>query len=306
MIQEIEFETLKSQSLQSKIDNEDHELFLAEFGLTKERVKEIVENTSDMTDLPPGTYKFKKGKSKIDRTGIFATADIYPFEIVCAARINGKRTIVGRYTNHSKNPNAKMIRGSNDDMIIMATKKIHGSRGGQDGEEITVDYRQSLSLNLEILRDITKINLQEIQRIGLLKKEEIKRFLSSVETQMLKMPQCELPIKHYFSKGVYGREMTQSANSFVMGKIHKHSTMNVLSKGELSILSVDGIVRIKAPYTFVSSPGAKRLIYAHEESVFSNFHATEETDIEKIEEQFISKTYEEVVALNTNLKEIKE
>lgn len=139
--------------LTSKFDHNDFELFLIEFGLTKEQVRELSETESDMIPLPHGSYKFKKGKSKIEGTGLFATADIEPFEILCAARIDGKRTIAGRFTNHSANPNAKMIKGSNGDIALMATKKILGCHGGQDGEEITIDYRQSLRLNLDIAKE---------------------------------------------------------------------------------------------------------------------------------------------------------
>lgn len=124
-------------------------------------------------------------------------------------------------------------------------------------------------------------------------KEEIQTLILDLEEQLKNAPQVEIPQKHYFSKGVYGREITFPKGILIVGKIHKFPAMNVLSKGEVTVISIDGPMRIKAPYTFVSSPGAKRVIYAHEDSVWTNFHGTTETNIELIENEFIAKDMEE-------------
>ena len=75
-----------------------------------------------------------------------ACADIQKGETICCVRRDGKRTPAGRFTNHSGKPNAKMFQ---DDLGIhlRALRDISGSRGGQDGEEITVDYRQAFAVN---------------------------------------------------------------------------------------------------------------------------------------------------------------
>lgn len=140
----------KVKLLTSAVDNNDFLLAIAEFGLKEEKVREISENTNDIIDLPFGSYKIKLGKSKIEGTGVFATADIEPDEIIAPARINFKRTILGRYANHSAFPNAKMHFTKGGDMDLVATRKISGCLGGQDGEEITINYREALKLTLEI------------------------------------------------------------------------------------------------------------------------------------------------------------
>lgn len=136
--------------LTSKVNNDDFELFLSECGFNKEMVKKISVNEEDMTGLPNGSYKIKTGKSPIDGTGLFATSNIFVNEPIAPARIGLKRTIAGRYANHSVNPNAKMVDGLNGNIYLVATKKITGCRGGQDGEEITVDYREAMKVNLKI------------------------------------------------------------------------------------------------------------------------------------------------------------
>ena len=61
----------------------------------------------------------------------------------------------------------------------------------------------------------------------------------------------------------------------------------------MTILMEDGIKRIKAPHYGITPAGTKRIIYCHEDCVFVTVHATELTDIAKIEEEVISKDFDE-------------
>ena len=135
-----------------------------------------------------------------------------------------------------------------------------------------------------------------------LPKEDVRQMINEVEVIFKTLPQVDIPVKHYFSPGVYAREISIDKGTILIGKIHKNQTMNVISSGEVSVFSIDGVVRVQAPYTFVSSPGAKRIIYAHENSTWTTFHGTHETDVEKIEEEFIAKDYSEVNELYIEVK----
>jgi hypothetical protein len=138
--------------LQNAVDRRDFETMLKEIGMTKEQVREQSENVTDMVELPYGGYKIKVAKSKIEGRGLFATSDIEPEEMIAPARIKGFRTIAGRFTNHSLSPNARMVRGHDSDIHLVALRKINGCHGGLDGEEITVNYRESVRLTLSIGR----------------------------------------------------------------------------------------------------------------------------------------------------------
>lgn len=136
-----------------------------------------------------------------------------------------------------------------------------------------------------------------------LSKEEIRGVLAELESKMMVAEESrhiDCPLKHHFSKDVYARELFIPKGTLAIGKIHKHQNLNIMSKGELSILSVDGCFRVKAPYTIVSDPGVKRLVYAHEDTVWTTIHGTSETDLEKIEETFIAKTYADVIPIEHN------
>lgn len=130
------------------IDREDYKKALLDIGCTEDVVRTQSEDESDQIDMPYGSYKFRVAKSKREGKGIFATATIENGEQIAPARIKDMRTPIGRYTNHSSNPNAKMVRNG-ESIILVAIKLINGCKGGLLGEEITTDYRDNVSLVLE-------------------------------------------------------------------------------------------------------------------------------------------------------------
>ena len=47
-----------------------------------------------------------------------------------------------------------MFRDSNGNINLVAIDKIYGCRGGFDGDEITIDYRESVKLTLKIAEEL--------------------------------------------------------------------------------------------------------------------------------------------------------
>jgi len=116
-----------------------------DLGFTERQVRAISENTMDMIDIDIEGVVVKD--SDIEGQGIFTTRDFGEMEFIGTARIGDKRTKIGRYTNHSFNPNARSYI-LEDKILFVATKNI-----GSD-EEITIDYRDARhsaeSLDLKI------------------------------------------------------------------------------------------------------------------------------------------------------------
>lgn len=134
--------------IKNAVDTDDYYKTLDEFGFTDEQARAQSYNTEDMTELPYGGYKIMVSSSAIEGKGLFATSEIQEDEVIAPARISGKRTIAGRYTNHSISPNARMVMRSNGDIDLVAIKNIKGCHGGQNGDEITINYREALSLQI--------------------------------------------------------------------------------------------------------------------------------------------------------------
>lgn len=113
------------------------------------------------------------------------------------------------------------------------------------------------------------------------------------EAHMRELPQLELKVVHYFSNGVYARELHIPAGTILTGEIHKFENLNILSEGEISVSTEDGIKRVRAPFTVVSPPGTKRIAYAHTDCIWTTIHGTFEHDLNVIEKTFIAKSEEE-------------
>ena len=102
------------------------------------------------------------------------------------------------------------------------------------------------------------------------------------------------PVKHTLAGGCYVREIYNPANELIITKIHKKEHPFFLMKGEMSILTEEGIQNIKAPYQGITKPGTKRAIYTHEECIFITVHATDNTNIEDIENEVVCTNYEDL------------
>lgn len=122
----------------------------------------------------------------------------------------------------------------------------------------------------------------------------IRAQIALLEGAVREAPQMEFSLKHTFTEGVYCREIFIPAGSVIVGKIHKHEHINFISKGRVTVLTKDGLQDLEGPCTMVSSKGTKRALYAHEDTVWTTIHAnpTNETDLSKLEDTIISKSYE--------------
>ncbi len=102
------------------------------------------------------------------------------------------------------------------------------------------------------------------------------------------------PVKHTFCKHQYVREIFNPAGAMLVTKIHKVEHPFFLLKGEMSILSEEGEMRISAPYYGVTPVGTKRVILAHTDCTFVTVHPTNKTTLDQIENELIAKDYEEL------------
>lgn len=121
----------------------------------------------------------------------------------------------------------------------------------------------------------------------------LKDKILAAEAHMKLQPQIELKVRHYFSHGVYARELHIPAGVTLTGEVHKFENLNILSQGDISVSTEDGIVRVQAPFTIVSPPGTKRIAYTHSDCIWTTIHGTFETDVDKIKDIFIAASEQE-------------
>jgi hypothetical protein len=113
--------------------------------------------------------------------------------------------------------------------------------------------------------------------------------LKELENELLKLDQVEIPTEHQFMGGIYLRSISVPAGTLIIGKRHRNETCNILLSGIMSIYIGEDqpTKRLTGPCIFRSDPGSKKMGYAHTDCVFMNLHPTNETDLDKIEAEFI-------------------
>jgi len=124
------------------------------------------------------------------------------------------------------------------------------------------------------------------QDIDALLSQKVELLLS----KSLELPQVDCQTKHYFGPSIYIREVTMPAGSVVIGKPHRKEHMCVMLQGRMIIVDADGNKKeLVAPLTFVGSAGRK-VAYILETTVFQNILATDETDIDVLENMLVDNT----------------
>ena len=121
----------------------------------------------------------------------------------------------------------------------------------------------------------------------------MRQAIFAIEAEMKKLPQIEIPVRHYFSPGLYAREITVPADALITGVIHNYPQINILSKGTIRVSIDEEIREISAPHTVVSTAGIKRIAYAVTECVWTTIVHTFKTDVDEIEKEFFSYSEQE-------------
>lgn len=108
--------------------------------------------------------------------------------------------------------------------------------------------------------------------------------------------ETQFPLRHFFAKGVYLRQMCAPKGTVATGKIHNFDQIHIILVGDVTIktVGVDGkAIRIKGPYVWTAPAGSKRACYFHEDTVWCEVHGTDKKDLDEIEAEFISQSFEE-------------
>ena len=129
-------------------------------------------------------------------------------------------------------------------------------------------------------------------------KKVYRSAICKLENFMSKIPGAEFgdccPLKHSFGDGIYIREINMPKGMLITSKIHKLAHPYFILKGDVTVLTEDGEVRIKAPFKGITPSGTKRALYIHEDTTWITVHVTKETDLEKIEEEIIAKNFKDL------------
>lgn len=86
------------------------------------------------------------------------------------------------------------------------------------------------------------------------------------------------------------REVMMPAGTMVIGHEHKTEHLNIVLTGWAHVMLNGEVEIIRAPYTFTSKPGVRKVLFIHEDMLWATIHPTDETDLDKLEEMLIVKS----------------
>jgi quercetin dioxygenase-like cupin family protein len=114
-------------------------------------------------------------------------------------------------------------------------------------------------------------------------KEQIGR----LQEEVSKLPQTEPLTEHYFSNGMYCRKMTMPTGMLLVGKAHKQDHFFLITKGEVVAWTENGMKNLCAGDIIESKIGTKRVIYAITDSIVTNVHKSDKTDLDELEAELV-------------------
>lgn len=104
---------------------------------------------------------------------------------------------------------------------------------------------------------------------------ENDNIIDELEASMMEYPDAliEGPLVHRFTEGMYMREIFMPAGSLWTSKIHKTEHPYVVSYGKVAVsVDADEWYEITAPYTGITKPGTRRVLYILEDCIWTTFH----------------------------------
>jgi hypothetical protein len=105
--------------------------------------------------------------------------------------------------------------------------------------------------------------------------------------------EVECPLIHHNVDGVWARTIFIPAGTYIVGKIHKHSHLNILSQGEVTVRTeAGGVENLKGPLTMISKAGTKRALFAHTDLVWTTIHVSNKDTPEEMLKDIILDSYD--------------
>lgn len=125
-----------------------------------------------------------------------------------------------------------------------------------------------------------------------------------IEDEISRHPQVHCPVRNFFARGMYIREMTIPAGTLATGAVHKTDHLTMIVKGRVKIISENGEQEYTAPATIMSRAGSKKAALAIEDTVMLTMHNTFETDVYKLITELTDARPEELIGGSEN-KQLK-
>jgi hypothetical protein len=142
-------------------------------------------------------------------------------------------------------------------------------------------------MDMEPLQTITGISQADFLRgIGV---DVVDLCEAEMEAQIKsgEMARLDCPVVHRFTPGLYVREISMPTGARLTSKTHGKEHPFVISKGEVSVWCDGAVSHYKAPYTGITTPGSRRVLFVHSDTIWTTFHPTNSRDLDEIEKEIM-------------------
>jgi hypothetical protein len=130
------------------------------------------------------------------------------------------------------------------------------------------------------------------------KRQAFRRSIIEFEKRLKQLPEATgedpYPLEHDLVSGMYRRRLTVPPETLTVTKIHATDHFWFLEKGTITIWSEHGKSTHTAPSSGITRKGTKRVIWHHDEVVFTTVHRTDHTTLSHIENQLIAKDFDDL------------
>ena len=115
------------------------------------------------------------------------------------------------------------------------------------------------------------------------------------------MPRKDYVATHFFTKGVYARQLFMPAGEIIISKIHKTQHQYIISKGIVEVqIDMDEWKLLEAPFHGITEVNTRRVLYVHEDCIWTTFHPIEgitgdENELSDIEKDEIVSKIESMI-----------
>jgi quercetin dioxygenase-like cupin family protein len=110
----------------------------------------------------------------------------------------------------------------------------------------------------------------------------------AVERELAELPQSDFSLINRFADGLYARQVTIRRDCFLTSKIHLKEHFAFILTGDITVWTDQDCQRFRAPCVLTTKPGTKRVLLAHEETVWITVHATNAKTVEEAEAELVS------------------
>lgn len=118
--------------------------------------------------------------------------------------------------------------------------------------------------------------------------EPVTAVMDRIREAVAVMPQVHGHVTHYFSDGLYARQVELKADTVMVGKIHLTGHINVLLSGTIDVMTELGVARYTGPAVILSPAGEQKVGNAITDCTWVTIHATNLTELDDLERELVT------------------